>query len=358
MYRLTGVLVVVMMTILLAGNVQAKLIDNLYSATVDVDSQDPRLRQQALVDAFHQVIVKVTGKPELIDTPALSAATRNVDEMLVQYGYRRQGSQTQLTATFDGQKLRDLLSANAMPYWGSRRPQLLLWMATDAHGKRELIGSSDESVFTQQLRAQAQQLAIPIQLPLLDLTDTMQVSVTDVWGKFIGPLRKASQRYATNGLAIVRVTENPQAESSDKRYQLDWRVDVDDKRLQGIVYASSTDWLAEPFVNELAETLAAQYSVVNSDQQALIELSLAVAELRDWQQVLAVETFLQSIPSVQSVRLELYDREQSNFMVTVRGSEENLLQSIQLDGRLRSQEISPFVNPELSQRTIYQWAGD
>lgn len=359
MYRLTGVLVAAIMAVLLASsNAQAKLIENLYSATVDVGSQDPRLRQQALVDAFRQVIVKVTGKPDLGNDPALTAAARNVNELLVQYGYRRQGSQTQLTATFDGRKLRDLLAANEMPYWGSRRPQLLLWMATDTRGKRELIGSSDESVFTQQLRAQAEQLAIPIQLPLLDLTDTMQVSVTDVWGRFIGPLQAASLRYATDGFAIVRVTDNPLAEDSDKRYQLDWRVIVDDKRLQGVVYASSTDWLAEPFMNDLAQTLAAEYSVVNSDQQALVELPLLVAGLEQWQQVLAVEAFLQSIPSVEAVKLAQYDREQSQFIVTVRGSEDNLLQSMQLDGRLRSQEISPFVNPEMSRRTIYQWRGD
>ncbi|HAD49109.1 MAG TPA: hypothetical protein DCF92_09950, partial [Idiomarina sp.] len=61
MDRLTGVLVAVMMALLLASsNVQAKLIENLYSATVDVGSQDSRLRQQALTDAFRQVIIKVT----------------------------------------------------------------------------------------------------------------------------------------------------------------------------------------------------------------------------------------------------------------------------------------------------------
>ena len=359
MDRLTGVLVAVMMALLLASsNVQAKLIENLYSATVDVGSQDSRLRQQALTDAFRQVIIKVTGQPALVDDPAINAASRNVNDLLVQYGYQREGSQTQLTATFDGQKLRDLLAANAMPYWGSRRPQLLLWMATDTRGKREMIGSSDESVFTQQLRSKAKQLAIPIQLPILDLTDSMQVSVTDVWGRFIGPIKTASTRYATDGFAVVRVTENPQAEDADKRYQLDWRVDVDDKRLHGIVYASSTDWLAEPFIAELAQTLAAEYSVINSDQQSLVQVPLSIAGLENWQQVLAVESFLQSIPSVDAIKLDRYAREQTDFVVTVRGSEDNLLQSIQLDGRLRSQEISPFVNPELRQQTIYQWVGD
>jgi hypothetical protein len=359
MYRFNGVLVAVLMALLLANsNVQARVIENLYSATVDVGSQDSRLRQQALIDAFRQVIIKVTGQPELIDDTAIKSASRNVNEFLVQYGYRREGSQTQLTATFDGQKLRELLATNAMPYWGSRRPELLLWLATDTGGKRQLIGSSDESVFTQQLRSKAKQLAIPIQLPILDLTDSMQVSVTDVWGRFIGPIKTASTRYATDGFVVVRVTENPQAEDSDKRYQLDWRVEVDSKRLQGIVYASSTDWLAGPFIAELAKTLAAEYSVVNSDQQSLVQVPLSISGLEHWQQVLMVESFLQTIPSVDAIKLERYATDQSDFVVTVRGSEDNLLQSIQLDGRLRSQEISPFVNPKLRQQTIYQWVGD
>lgn len=348
-------LTVLIMLLSVSATAQAKLIENLYSATVDVESQSQQHRQSAIVAAFEQVLLKVTGQPETLAHPGIREARDDVSQLLVQYGYQRNGSQTQLTATFDGRKLRELLAQNELPYWGSRRPQLLLWMVQDVDGRRRLLGSSDESIFVQQLKDYAQQYAIPIQLPLLDLTDAMQVGVTDVWGRFIQPVAAASKRYAADGFAIVRISENYQATDSDKRIQLDWTVDVDSQRLSGVVFASSVDWIAEPFVRDLSQKLAAQFSIVNSDQQQLISVPLRITGLRQWQDVLTVETFLTSIPSVASVQLNQYSAKQTLFTVVVRGSEENLLQSIQLDGRLQAAEVSPFASPEFTQKVIYQW---
>lgn len=350
-----AVLTILLMLLCVSATAHAKLIENLYSATVDVASQSQQHRQQAIVAAFEQVLLKVTGQPETLDHPAIRAASSDVSQLLVQYGYQRNGSQTQLTATFDGRKLREILAQNELPYWGSRRPQLLLWMVQDSEGRRRLLGSSDESVFVQQLKDYAEQYAIPIQLPLLDLTDAMQVGVTDVWGRFIQPVATASKRYAADGFAIVRITENQQAADSDKRVQLDWTVDVDSQRLSGVVFASSVDWIAEPFVRDLSQHLAAQFSITNSDQQQLINVPLRVAGLRQWQDVLTLEAFLTSIPSVTDVQLNHYSIEQSRFTVVVRGSEENLLQSIQLDGRLRSAKASPFAKPDVTEEVVYQW---
>ena len=362
MYRFNSLLAALVLTLALVSwskSAQAKLIDNLYTGLVDVSSQSQQHRQEAIGAAFDRVIVKVTGQRSLLEHPAIKSARREVNQYLVQYGYQRSGSQSQLQATFDGQKLRQLLAENELPYWGSRRPQLLLWIAQEQDsGRRQLIGSSNESIFTQQLRSYAEQLAIPIQLPLLDLTDSMQVSVTDVWGRFIGPVATASQRYVADGFVIARITERPLAEDPEQKYQLDWRIDVESKRLTGVVYASSMDWLAEPFVNDMLNKLAQQFSVTNSNQQAQIEVPLMVENLTSWQDVLALEAFLASIPSVVSTQLQRYSSEQAQLLVVVRGNEDNLLQSIQLDGRLVTQDIGPFVVPQAEQQTVYRWKDD
>jgi hypothetical protein len=357
--RLVALMIICMVALPWSGSTAAKLIEDLYSARVDVSSQASQQRQQAIRAAFDQVIIKVTGQSALLEHQAVQSARRNVNDYLLQYGYQRQGSQQQLEATFDGRKLRQLLADNELPYWGSRRPELLLWIAHEQdNNRRQLIGSGDESIFTQQLRTFARAAGIPIQLPLLDLTDAMTVSPTDVWGRFTQPVAKASRRYASDGYLMARITRLENPENPDQTYRLDWSVDVESRRLNGVVYAQSEDWLAEPFVNDLLQQLAKTYSVVSSDQQELIEVALEVQQLQRWQDVLVLEQFLSSVASVESVRLQQYSTERAQFTVVVRGSEDHLLQTIQLDGRLVSQDVSPFIEPKRQQQSVYRWVAN
>ncbi|MGM0524585.1 MAG: DUF2066 domain-containing protein [Pseudomonadota bacterium] len=335
---------------------QAKLIEDLYSAEVRVPSQAGQQRQQAIREAFDQVVIKLTGQSELVDHSAIKQAKSQVNDYLVQYGYQNTEQRLTLKATFDGRKLRDLLADNELPYWGSRRPQLLLWIAReDEDGRRQLISSGDESIFSQQLRFLSVQNGVPLQWPLLDLTDNMIISSTDVWGRFLQPIRKASERYASDGVVVAKIasTENP--EQPEKNWRLDWYVEVDSLRLSGEVFAESRDWLAEPFVTQIQQQLAKAYSVVRTEQQEIVTVPIIVQQLSDWRAVLDLENFLKSIASVQSVRLQQYSVEQSEFVIEVRGNADHLLQSIQLDGRLISQEVGPFVDPQQQQTATYQW---
>lgn len=335
---------------------QAKLIEDLYSAEVRVSSQAGQQRQQAIREAFDQVVIKLTGRSELVEHPAIKQAKSQVSDYLVQYGYQDTDQRLTLKATFDGRKLRDLLADNELPYWGSRRPQLLLWIVReDDNGRRELISSGDESIFSQQLRFLSVQNGVPMQWPLLDLTDNMIISSTDVWGRFLQPIKEASERYASDGIVVAKIvsTENP--EQPDRNWRLDWYFEVDSLRLNGEVYAESRDWLAEPFVTQLQQQLAEAYSVVRTEQQEIVRVPIIVQQLSDWRAVLELENFLKSIASVQSVHLQQYSVEQSEFVIEVRGNADHLLQSIQLDGRLISQEVGPFVDPQQQQTTTYQW---
>lgn len=335
----------------------AKLMENLYSATVDVSSQSQSQRREAITAAFDQVMINVTGQADVLQQPAIVSAKKNVNELLVQYGYARNGSNIQLTATFDGRKLRQLLAANGLPYWGQQRPELLLWVVVEEAGQRRLMGSSDESIFSQQLRAYAKRRALPVQLPLLDLNDAMSVASTDVWGRFLEPVATASQRYDTDGFAIIRISENAQADDPQQRYQLDWSVHTDSHRLRGVVNGDSMDWLAEPFINDLATKMAAEYSVINAQEQQQFTTELIVEALTQWQDVIELESFLGRIPTVEQVKLLRFSNQQSVFAVTVNGPIQHLMQSIQLDGRLRAPDISPFVQAQPQQPVVYRWQG-
>mgnify|MGYP003138442372 FL=1 len=81
---------------------EARLIENLYSAEVEVASQSSSHRQQAIGEAFDRVIIKLTGKSDATEHEAIERAKRDVNNYLVQYGYSDNQGQRTLTATFDG----------------------------------------------------------------------------------------------------------------------------------------------------------------------------------------------------------------------------------------------------------------
>ncbi|MDV6314941.1 DUF2066 domain-containing protein [Idiomarina sp. HP20-50] len=334
-----------------SGN--ARLIDNLYSAEVEVASQSDSHRQRAINKAFDRVITKLTGQAELANHEAIQRAKRDVNNYLVQYGYSENNGQRTLTATFDGRKLRSLLAEYQLPYWGSRRPQLMLWIAKEnENGERVIIDSSSESVFTQQLKFYARQYSIPVQLPLMDLTDSFAINAMDVWGRFLSPVRTASERYGPDGLLIGRILQHSEGEEP---WSLSWLAEIGDDRLSGEVTAISPDWLAEPLIEQLMSKLAARYSVTAGDENVRNTMILKVKELEELGSVLKLESFLKSIVSVSEVRLLTYSQGMSEFEIVVNGPVDQILQAINLDGRLASEQLGPFVAVQQAAVPVYRW---
>ena len=59
-----------------------------------------------------------------------------------------------------------------------------------------------------QLKQTAKERGVPLSLPLMDLTDNVNISTYDVWGRFVEPLRKASTRYGVDNIIGARVYRN------------------------------------------------------------------------------------------------------------------------------------------------------
>ncbi|MCJ8315961.1 DUF2066 domain-containing protein [Idiomarina sp.] len=346
---------ITLLTMLYNGSAQAKLVDNLYAAEVEVASQSNSHRQQAIREVFERVILKVTGQPESIEHEAVERALRSVSNYLIQYGYSDNQGQRTLTATFDGTKVRSLLAEHQLPYWGSRRPELLMWIVTENEdGRRTILDSSGQSVFQQQLSFFARQLSLPIRMPLMDLTDSFTISPTDVWARFMQPIKETSKRYGSDGLFVGKIMRNAE---SEEPWVLDWSVEVGDRRLYGKVSATSKDWLAEPLMQQLMAKLSSIYSVTASDESVSQTMAIKVEGLNKLQHVLALESFLKSIVSVQDVTLKHYSQSLSEFDIVINGSLDHVIQSINLDGRLKVRDMGPFVSMSENQVQTYEWRG-
>ena len=191
-------------------------------------------------------------------------------------------------------------------------------------------------------------------MPLMDLTDSFTISPTDVWARFMQPIKETSKRYGSDGLFVGKIMRNAE---SEEPWVLDWSVEVGDRRLYGKVSATSKDWLAEPLMQQLMAKLSSIYSVTASDESVSQTMAIKVEGLNKLQHVLALESFLKSIVSVQDVTLKHYSQSLSEFDIVINGSLDHVIQSINLDGRLKVRDMGPFVSMSENQVQTYEWRG-
>ena len=192
---------------------QADEITGLYETEVSVSTQTVEERQAALAAAMRQILLRVSGRSIVLTITAIERALEQPTRYVQQFRYRKKPDpsgvvteeEQRLWVRFDEKAINKLLRDNRMPVWGKTRPPVLLWMVVDNRKTRVLVGNNVENEARTQIQEQAQLRGLPIRLPLLDLADQSNLSMSDVWGNFEDTILRASRRYQTAAVLVGRV---------------------------------------------------------------------------------------------------------------------------------------------------------
>ena len=178
-------------------------------AQIQVEDQTQRTQQAALKQALRQVFIKMSGSKIVLDNAGVRAALTSPQSLLRSYRFAFDNNRTYYIAEFDQAKLNEILQRELLPLWGDRRPETIVWLAQENENEKRVI--LDESLNTDlqhALKQTAKERGVPLSLPLMDLTDNVNISTYDVWGRFVEPLRKASMRYSVDNIIGARVYRN------------------------------------------------------------------------------------------------------------------------------------------------------
>lgn len=191
----------------------AAKVDDLYSATVDMNPRAANPLNDAFDRALGVVLVKVTGLSEAGAKEARLGALSNAGQLVQQYSRL---PDNRLQARFNARALRDALDQTGLPVWGQSRPLVAVWFAVDkGNGNRLILTGAEgatetgfdaeqvEAVRTQ-LQETAEMRGLPVVLPLVDAEDMGVVTFADLWGDFPGPVMLASQRYGADAVLVGR----------------------------------------------------------------------------------------------------------------------------------------------------------
>lgn len=200
---------------LVAAPALAARVEGLYNAQLLVAEQSIRVDPALASQALEQVVVKVTGRRDLLASPRLRQQMADPLRLIQQFSYQ---STTRPMATADGREVlaqrlnidfnpqlidRMLADAGIRPL-GATRPGVLVWIIEERQGGREYLGRSEDPVFDAML-TRARERGLPIFRPLMDLEDEQALPVGDAWGFFGDSILRASQRYQADSVLVGRV---------------------------------------------------------------------------------------------------------------------------------------------------------
>lgn len=324
-------------------------VEGLYNQIVSVSDQSDGERRRAYREAFSRVIVKVSGERRWLDHPAVRGALTVADNYVAEVGYRSSGSETAINVRFDPQLVDDLLVRAEIPVWGRNRPSVLLWLTIQAaDGRRIMLGSSSEHELLEQARAFAEERAVPVLFPILDLVDRRLVSVNQSWAMEPDALRAAAERYGADSVLAARLLEMPGGELVGLwQFIFRDRVDVFDH-----VTGLGESYVDFP-LDRATSALAQHFSLLPRDLEQADEVLLRVDGIEDLSNHMILISYLESLSLVREVRLAGLHTEGLDLHVKIVGDRHRLAEIISLDRDLRPEGFE--LGAPVSDVLHYRW---
>ncbi|XOZ34720.1 DUF2066 domain-containing protein [Halomonadaceae bacterium KBTZ08] len=388
-----GVLATGLLLLMLAGSVQAVVVDRLYDAVVPVEDTGAATRDDAFREALRQVLVRLTGDPGRV-RGLVSAASGNetgersegtlVDEparFIDAFSYQRNGDQLELRASVSASALGRALAERDVPVWGAMRPRILVWFVVDDRGKRQLVTrdnqlppflerpmqplngeaiAAESGPWKEPLWEVSRRRGLPLALPFKDSRDRGEVRLSELWGLFVEPIHRASQRYAHDLVAVVRV------DRSGGGWRARWQLWRGSKRMaDGVVRKNNRPVVVRAVADAWADRLAQRYAVGPPTEDGLRSARMLVDGVGSLESYAGVRQSLRALEPVRSVRVGAVHQDRLSLDMAFNGDLRLLHDYIGLEDQLvlmggppDGAITAPGDKAPDSLRLYYRWTGD
>ncbi len=352
-YRL---LIPVLAFVVAAPAFAAVEVRNLYEAEIAVADRDRKIRTEVFGLALLRVAVKVSGSRGAAANPVIVEAVASPDRFVQQFRYRSiaplagegespDSQAFKLWVQFDAPAVDALIREAGMPVWGRVRPSVLVLVAIEFAGGRELLSSDDSQGWAEFVQRAAAGRAVPLVLPLMDLEDRSRLRASDVWAGFEDNVRQAARRYQSEGVLLGRAYER-----LPNYWEARWRLLLEDSRHEWVDQGEGLDVVLLAGVQEIADLLASRFGVFAGTAVASgVEVNVTgILSLRDYARTLR---YLDSLDEVNRVDVTHVKSGSVSFRVDARGGRETVRQVVAL-GRTLVEDGQGDSNTGLTYRLL------
>ena len=344
---------------------------DLFTITVDVDSESRQERAVASRSALKTLFVRATGDTLVLESyPLLANSLTKVDRYIASFSYatviEKKDSHLidsfadldieldtepsdvsvavsalsaeeaasepveilRLQLVFQAEAIKTLLRQAGAPFWQANRPGVLVWLVEQQANDRVLVNAANAPQFYRTLNRRAEARGIPLIQPLLDLEEASQITADDVWALSVPIISKASERYDNGAVLVGKLSQ-----AYDKSWFGQWTLLYRGERK--IEYFRGGD-LAKYFnlgTDMVADRLAADYAVVTSQQQGR-DLTIKFSGVKGYNDYVALSEYLRQVPALKAIQLSHIDGEFCYFSLDATHDIDKVRALIELNKRI------------------------
>lgn len=360
-----------------SSSVNAVEVTDLYQAKVELATQSNSDKVRAQRRAFKQVLIKLTGSKAVNNNSQLKSALTKTNNYLNQFSYAQEDGKRYLLATFEQDKVNKLLQQSEVGIWGKHRPLSTVWIINEENNHRSIISDSSKNQIRSTIQNVANDRGLPINLPLMDLTDSMIVSEADIWGRFSHRLLEASTRYLSEAVLVIRISDNTllpmkdcdpdcnllinneavntSAPAQNKEYALDWQIWLGAHSFSQTYYGKDQHKLIFEAMNDLSDKIYEDNSYVlssNSDNFVDIEIE----NVNSIKSFINISDFLEDMTLISDVQLVKVQGTKMLFRLNIVADINAIKDALLLESNLQ-QNIDPLAEIAENDTLSFIWKG-
>jgi hypothetical protein len=316
---------------------------DLFVEQAPVENESTETRNAALSAMLERVLVRVSGNLAIAAQPAAAEVLSAAPRLVQQYRYRSVEDDGEMVrylwARFDGAAVERMLRERNLPVW-VQRPEVLLWLATEQQGQRQLVSFDRRPAAREALLARANERGLPLQLPLLDLEDQAALTPADLWADYLQAVRTASARYPHDRILTGRLTD-----LGKNRWRGSWSLITPTNSESFASPSMSFDATLRFAIDQVQDRLAARYAPLEGGAEGG-GTQVRFSGVYDLPRYAALLDLVERLEPVRGAALRFADGEDVVFEFAVRGDPQNLLRALEASGRL-AREPLPVTAPVL-----------
>lgn len=315
------------------GNIAfAVKVDSLYTGEIAVQSQAPEERRKATQMALAQVLIKVSGKKQILDNPRVKQHLTKASSLARQFGYTRHNTHYLLQVQFDIDGVNQCLQDANAPIWGQNRPLILGWINDESIKLPEAADPQIPNTVNDLVKIAMEKRGIPLAYP------TPTTSSPD-----ITELNNLGKRQKTDALLIGHISKNADMLNSQ------WKLTLNKDQWEWNIVGNTLNDIIPVLVDHVAATLSDHFAVVTSShiQKNIFLKVTGIKHQSDFTQLIR---YLNHLTPVANVSISNINGTNVLLNVSLRSTEESFLQAVSLGQKLSITPQDPSISP-----LIFHW---
>ncbi len=333
----------------------AGTVAGLYDAQYPVTEQSAQSLKQAAAAGLEEVFVRVSGRRDVREHPAIISALATPEPFLTRYRYQRansdQGEGLLVDMSFAPGQVNAVLQSAFLPVWSANRPEVIVWLVVDTAAGRNFVAAGADPRVEAELQAQAQRRGLALQFPLFDLVDAANLTTDQVWQMSIEDVKAASERYSPPYVLMGRASE-----FSTGQWVASWVLLSEDGYSRLDSQGQNSEEMLSPVVDLIADIQGRRYAAVAGGRRSGNTL-IHIGGVDDFSEYAHLLSYMEGLAMVEHANTVWLDGAELVMELVLKDDVEKVRRYLALDGRLREvQNASGAITP-MAVQSYYLWQG-